>query len=428
MDRLMSKRRHTGAAPAALLAFVMALLLLAPALAAETIDSASSTDAAPADDFSNLIENYQKQIQAKKDAAAQLKQQIDAYQKQIVAKHQEAATVASQLAITDNKIAQTRLDIQSNQLEIDATNLEIKDLDTQIQDKTLKIMRQREMIGEFLRTIKKNDAKTSLDLLLTENTISDFFNDVQFLHESQRDLKDALDVAKTLQADLQARAVATNSKRQHLQEIVANLAKDNDALAEDKAAKVALADQAQADATRFQYQTAQLKKAIEDENNDVNQIERKLRKTLDAQRLQVLSGNPDDWGWPVDPGRGITAYFHDQDYPFRYLFEHPAIDIRVAQGTPVHAAKGGYVARAKNGGMGYSYIMIVHDDGMSTVYGHVSRIMVKEDTYVEKGDVIALSGAMPGTPGAGPYTTGPHMHFEIRLNGIPVDPLQYMKL
>ena len=74
----------------------------------------------------------------------------------------------------------------------------------------------------------------------------------------------------------------------------------------------------------------------------------------------------------------------------------------------------------------YAYVMIVHADNFATIYGHVSAVYVEPDQVVQKGQTIAAIGGLPGTPGAGRFTTGPHVHFGVRLNGIPVDPLIYL--
>jgi len=187
----------------------------------------------------------------------------------------------------------------------------------------------------------------------------------------------------------------------------------------------------QARLTQKQYQNYQYQLQLEQQqvNSEISGIEKTIRAELEQRELAERFKDFGDarLAWPLDHSRGISAYFHDPDYPFRYIFEHPAIDVRAYLGTTITAAESGYVARVKFAGdSSYAYIMLIHNNDISTVYGHVSQPLVKEDQYVTKGQAIALSGGMPGTPGSGNLSTGRHLHFEVRLGGIPVNPLEYL--
>lgn len=131
----------------------------------------------------------------------------------------------------------------------------------------------------------------------------------------------------------------------------------------------------------------------------------------------------------IKPVSGFITYgWHDLNYPYRdSLGEHTGIDIAVAQGTRVKAAASGTVIEVVNGaGDQASYIAISHDAGLITRYAHLSRLDVKVGDIVKQGDIIGLSGGRPGTTGAGAYTNGAHLHFEVLLNGASVDPEKYL--
>jgi len=117
-------------------------------------------------------------------------------------------------------------------------------------------------------------------------------------------------------------------------------------------------------------------------------------------------------GWPV--AGPVTSGFGS-----RWGRMHEGIDIGVPEGTPVHAAAAGTVIYA--GWMsGYGNIVVIdHGNGLSTAYAHNSQLIVGQGASVGKGFVIALSGNTG-------HSTGPHVHFEVRVNGSPVDPLGYL--
>jgi len=157
--------------------------------------------------------------------------------------------------------------------------------------------------------------------------------------------------------------------------------------------------------------TTQLATEIDQKSKDLENLMAKV-----SDRLDYLNSIPS-----IYPVYGtITSPFGMRKSPYGYGSEfHPGIDIAVPVGTPVKAAGNGTVTYAGwLSGYGKA-IMIDHGYGITSVYGHNSEILVKVGQNVKRGDIIAKSGNTG-------RSTGPHVHFEVRLNGNPIDPMKYL--
>ena len=118
----------------------------------------------------------------------------------------------------------------------------------------------------------------------------------------------------------------------------------------------------------------------------------------------------------------VYGYTFTSGFKWRWGKLHSGVDLAVAEGTPVYAADNGKVIVAEDSGNGYgNYIILDHQNGFKTLYGHNSELLVSVGDIVAKGDKIALSGNTGNS-------TGPHLHFEIHVNDEKVDPQQYLAL
>jgi murein DD-endopeptidase MepM/ murein hydrolase activator NlpD len=165
---------------------------------------------------------------------------------------------------------------------------------------------------------------------------------------------------------------------------------------------------------------------IEGERDEHEEIAADLRAQIAAEIAEATGGLPLPAGplpspsaagfiWPVEGT--LTSGFG-----YRWGRMHEGIDISVPEGTPIRAAADGTVileqSEYESGGYG-NYTCIDHGGGLSTCYAHQSSFAVSVGAQVSQGDLIGYSGNTG-------HSTGPHLHFEVRINGAPTDPLGYL--
>jgi murein DD-endopeptidase MepM/ murein hydrolase activator NlpD len=357
--------------------------------------------------------NLKIQDQKKQLEAIQAQQQQ--YQAQINAKQNDSITLNNQLSVLQDQLATAQLDIDSANLQISQINLEIQKVELDSANVNQKIEEQKQHLADLLSSMYKQDQVSILEALLTNNSLSDFLNQAQYLADTNQEISDNVEKLKLDKEQLDQNKLTLDQKNSDLD------------LTYDQNSKNELLLETNSSERQYQNLLEQASEQQRQAEADISTTEQLIRQKMSTQDQTKLNTGNNTIAWPV-PKNHINTYFHDPDYPYRTIIgEHPAIDIRAKQGTLITAAADGYVGRVQfDGTRNYAYIMLIHGNGLSTVYGHVSAVYVTTDQYVTQGQAIGRTGATPGSIGAGPFTTGPHLHFEVRLNGIPVDPLNYL--
>lgn len=375
------------------------------------------------------IKLLNNELKDKKKQLEDIKKQQEEYSELIRKQQESKVSLENQLNILENKILKSELDIKETEIAIDQINLEIRKINLDVSATDKKIETEKEHLANLLKLAYKQDQVSTLEALLLNSSLADFLSQAKYLEDTNEEIGNSLDNLKRDKKNLEYNQ---NLKLEISKELLAkkdDLKKKKDALEYEKGNKENILVQTASREKEFQSLLARAKAEQASATNEILSLERTVRAKLESlengekNKLELDS----DFAWPVTKNY-ITATFHDPDYPFRNIIgEHSGVDIRAGQGSTLKSTASGYVAKVKYDGSGrYAYIMIIHGDGFSSVYGHVSRVSVNEDDYVLQGQVIGATGGMPGTPGSGYFSTGPHLHFEIRKDGIPVDPLNYL--
>jgi murein DD-endopeptidase MepM/ murein hydrolase activator NlpD len=374
------------------------------------------------------INKLNQEITQKKSKIKQLEESIADYKKQIAQKQTESASLDNQISILDNYRAQTELDIEITQNKLDSLTLEIESFDLEIEQKEQVIGRQKVILSELIKNLHYEHGKKYIEIATAYKNFSDFYNRVHYIDTLERDMGESAKTIRLAKEEVEEKKKQTEERKKIYEETKIKLENKKKDLEEQASYKETLLAQTKSSEATYKTLVSSLNTQYKQIENEITATEQEVRRRLSAQNKITATPDTDTtFSWPTD-SRYVTAYFHDKNYPYRSIFEHPAIDIRASHGTPIRAVASGYIgtARTCTTASCYAYVMIIHNGGFSSVYGHLSKILVSADQFVNRGDVIGYSGATPGTIGAGPFTTGAHLHLEVRKDGIPVNPLNYL--
>jgi murein DD-endopeptidase MepM/ murein hydrolase activator NlpD len=356
-----------------------------------------------------------------------VQQQLDEVSRQQQAALAQLEQARAQKAAVDAKVAdldtqlgaaQTRLDpLQVEAAQLGATYAALV-VQLQAKQAELRVARQKldRSAAQMYRDARQGDTYDILsvsqpeDLVVGNKYLDHISNQRNRVVERVTELRDELDTQRKTVADEKVKA--------------------------DAAAAAAQAERDRLSSLRSQVEPARAQAAAAESDESaavaaLGQQKSQLEVQLSALQAQSdsISGTLRARGGPVGKGRacqfrpvagGITSPYGYRLHPIlnrRIL--HTGDDLAAGMGTPIHACLAGTVVIAgPQGGYGNA-VVIDHGNGMATLYGHQSRIGVSVGQHVAAGQVIGYAG-MTG------LATGPHVHFEVRINGNPIDPTPYL--
>ncbi len=350
------------------------------------------------------------EIEQRQQELGQIQQQMDAQQGRTNAAQRKVASISEQLRAIEADLAVAQKAYKDAEAKRRYTEQQIE-ANEEILEKTERDLAVRNRIlSKRMRDIYENGQVNYLDVLLGASDFTDFATRMEILK-------------RVLNRDAALIAQVT-AERQLILEKKA-------ALERDRAAVIDLQKAAEAN-RRIIEQRRQERKAILDsavyERDMAEQAYQELAemsRQIEQMIRNIQSGRSGSAGvgsgrmmWPISGP--ITSPYGWRVHPiFGTARYHSGLDIGADYGDPVVAADSGVVIYADwMGGYGNA-VIIDHGGGVSTLYGHNSELLVGEGQRVNKGQVIARAGSTG-------YSTGPHVHFEVRLNGSPTNPLDYL--
>ena len=376
-----------------------------------------------------LAAGGQDQIDALEQQKSELQSQQASIQTNIDDLIAQQADVIDQKAAMDEKNELARQEIELINEQIDVYTGLIEDKAEELEKAEAAEQAQYELYRKRVRAMEEEGSYTYLDILFQCRSLSDVLSAIDMIGEimdSDKRLCEEYKAARETTEQVKAEYEATLAQLGEKQE---TLEAEKAELEEQIAAAVEVINQLQDDIDAAKAEYAKAAAAEAAAQASINAIIAQMQAEEEAARQEAAQNNQQYTGtgstatgtyiWPCPSSTYVTSAFGMRDHPlFGDERPHSGIDIAGSAGSEVLAADSGTVAVATYSSSYGNYVTIYHSNGDYTLYAHMSSLAVSAGQSVTQGDVIGYVGSTG-------WATGPHLHFEIRVNGSTVDPLSY---
>ena len=394
----------------AVLALVLALLMLLPTIS--MIFTSTSANATVS----------QKDIDKLKDQAAQLEQdrkklnsQLSALKGDLNNAYSRKKLVEQQINVVNDQIANTEnLIAQYDQL---IAQEEINLANAQDAEAT-----HFENFCQRVRIMEEQGTVTYWQILFNAADFTDLLDRAMMISETVE--YDNAVMAALEQARMDVETVKANLESARTEQIGAKNALDaQKADLNSKETEIkSLLRQLEAEKSEYESEIHELDAQIEAMDAQIAKKQKELEAQIAASKIQINYGS--GYMWPLDGCYVITSLFGPRNHPITGKYSnHGGTDVRANYGTKIKAARGGVVMTSEYHWSYGNYVVVVHDNGTSTLYAHMSKRAVKEGQTVTQGQVLGYVGSTGSS-------TGNHLHYEIRTTNssgtvVRVDALKY---
>jgi murein DD-endopeptidase MepM/ murein hydrolase activator NlpD len=342
-------------------------------------------------------ENTQKEIEKAKKAEAEYTAQVN--------------QVESNLINSLGELEDLNMQLSESKTEVDRLTIELVIKKKELKDVENILRQQTELLNERVAIIYKNRSRDLMELLMEPNSFVDFFSKLKLMNMiAQQDMEILLDVQETkgeigfIKENIED--LKTREKRQKL---------DLEELVGESETKTREIEGIYNEKKSLLSRTRANKEALIKMEEELAAKEKEITRKLEALRYGTAPGK---LLYPLNGGV-LTSGFGNRISPITGTLRfHSGIDLGANPGNKVLAAAQGEVINAEYiGGYGYT-VIIYHGGGFSTLYAHLSGFAVSSGQTVKQGQIIGYVGSTG-------FATGPHLHFEVRVNGAARNPYGY---